>query len=803
MFPSRENCSSGVVHLILALGVLLLATAHVAAQERYSLVSISMSSDDDLDRIARLGIAVDEADVTRKGTIQLYVSGRERDLLDEHAVPYVTLIEDWNQYYQRRQASEPAPLPQAPSHTSVQGFHYGSMGGYLTYEEVLADLDSMRARYPSLITAREAIGYSHEGRALWAAKISARADLEEDEPRAFYNALTHAREGGGMMTLLYTMWYLLEHYGDDPEVTGILDSRELYFLPVVNPDGYVYNQTTWPSGGGMWRKNRLNNGDGSYGVDLNRNYGYGWGYDDLGSSPTPSSDLYRGPSAFSEPEIWAIRDYCTLKNFTVALNYHTYSNLLIYPWGFSDTDSPDSTKFRQLAEMLTAVNRYSYGTPGQTVGYITNGGADDWMYGDTLLKPKVFSMTPELGSPVDGFWPPQSRILPIALENLQANLTLARAAGPYIGVSTSELDTSGGNHVLRLRFEDRGVMRPPDELQLRLWSPELEFVDSVISSVAWNTPQPLTVAVIPGPNVWPGQPVTIIAAMTYEGGTTLDTLRERLGPATVLYADDAESTRANWVAQSNVPGTVWDTTSASSHSGTRSFSESPEGFYADNMTSTFTLGRTLPLTGSAAELRFWLRWSIETNYDYLTAEISTDGGSQWLALSGKYTAQGSGVGVQTRYAPGYDGVKHTWVEERMELPIQALLKDVTFRFRFTSDGYTTLEGSFVDDLRLLLYPMSPDDVPDLSQPIAYALEQSYPNPFNPSTEIGVRMAAAGRMKLSVYDLLGREVRTLVDGWMDAGRHTVRFDAEGLASGVYVYRLQAGSFVAARTMLLLR
>jgi murein tripeptide amidase MpaA len=97
---------------------------------------------------------------------------------------------------------------------------------------------------------------------------------------------------------MYYMWYLLENYGTDPEATYLVDNREMYFVPCFNPDGYEYNRQTDPNGGGMWRKNRRNNG-GSYGVDLNRNFGYMWGYDDLGSSPIPSSETYRGPSAFS------------------------------------------------------------------------------------------------------------------------------------------------------------------------------------------------------------------------------------------------------------------------------------------------------------------------------------------------------------------------------------------------------------------------------------------------------------------------------------------------------------------------
>jgi len=105
------------------------------------------------------------------------------------------------------------------------------------------------------------------------------------------------------------MWYLLENYSSDPSIKNIVDNTEMYFIPVVNPDGYIYNQTTNPNGGGLWRKNRRNNGDNTYGVDLNRNYSYNWGYDNTGSSGNTNSDTYRGPSPFSEPESRIMRDF--------------------------------------------------------------------------------------------------------------------------------------------------------------------------------------------------------------------------------------------------------------------------------------------------------------------------------------------------------------------------------------------------------------------------------------------------------------------------------------------------------------
>ena len=115
-------------------------------------------------------------------------------------------------------------------------------------------------------------------------------------------------------------------------LTRLVDEREIFILPVVNPDGYVYNEMIAPDGGGMWRKNRNPEFAPDYGVDLNRNYGYMWGYNDFGSSPDPSDATYRGTAPFSEPETANIRAFVNSHEFVFAVNYHSHSDLIL--WSF-------------------------------------------------------------------------------------------------------------------------------------------------------------------------------------------------------------------------------------------------------------------------------------------------------------------------------------------------------------------------------------------------------------------------------------------------------------------------------------
>jgi len=165
----------------------------------------------------------------------------------------------------------------------------------------MAELDEMTNLYPNLISAKYTIGNTQtiEGRDVYAIKISDNPGINEDEPEVLYTALIHAREPAAMQQLIWYMWYLLENYGTNDEITYLVDNLEMYFVPVVNPDGYEYNHSTDPNGGGMWRKNKRDNNGGGFseyndGVDLNRNFGYNWGYDDSGSSPDPTSQTYRG-----------------------------------------------------------------------------------------------------------------------------------------------------------------------------------------------------------------------------------------------------------------------------------------------------------------------------------------------------------------------------------------------------------------------------------------------------------------------------------------------------------------------------
>jgi murein tripeptide amidase MpaA len=302
------------------------------------------------------------------------------------------------------------------------------MGGYRTLAEIELALDTLHNLNPSITTAKFSIGQTIEGREMWAIKISDNPEIDEDEPEALFDAATHAREVITPLVLIETMRTLIIGYGIDTMLTRLVDTREMFFIPCVNPDGYYYNEFTNPGGGGMWRKNRRNNGDGTYGVDLNRNFTYMWGYDNEGSSPIPGDATYRGASAGSEPEIQNYMNFVESREFITNITFHSYSNLILWPYGYEyNVYSPDEPLFATLGDNISAFNNY---TPTIAWGlYPTNGSTDDWNYGEQTTKDKIFSFTIEVGSSSDNFWPPTYRIPELVGENIPAVLFLIDIAG--------------------------------------------------------------------------------------------------------------------------------------------------------------------------------------------------------------------------------------------------------------------------------------------------------------------------------------------------------------------------------------
>lgn len=381
-----------------------------------------------LDLVASLAeVIVEEEDLARLATSGLTHRVVQRDL----ASFYATRLQDGGQ----------GPAAGTYGGWLSPPFGSGGMGGYYTLAQINSVLDQMRAAYPNLVSAKQSLGTTIQGRDIYWVRISDNPDVDESEPEVRFDSLHHAREPQGMQCNLWFMLYLLETYGTDPLATYLVDHREIYFIPCVNPDGYEYNRQIAPGGGGLWRKNRRNNGGGSFGVDLNRNYPYEWGHDNSGSSGNPDSEVYRGTSAASEPEVDAMVDFISAHDFTTALSIHTYSNLWLAPWGFQSQYPGNWNDYDEVGTLATEVNGYPHG-PASLILYEANGVTFDY---DHAVH-GTLAWTPEIGSSSDGFWPSSSRIVPLAEDNLLAFQRTALAGGAWVrGKSISVLDAGDGD----------------------------------------------------------------------------------------------------------------------------------------------------------------------------------------------------------------------------------------------------------------------------------------------------------------------------------------------------------------------
>jgi hypothetical protein len=726
----------------------------------------------------------------------LLLDSRECEILRSSGVPFAVIVPDWRTHYRDALTTDSRTVATlSPGLTVPTRFQPGSLGGHFTLQELAGTLDSMRALYPGLITRRDSIGRSFENRPIWMVKVSQNPEVDEQEPRALYTAAHHAREPMSVTQMVYFLWYLLEHYGENPDVTDLLNTRELFFVPMLNPDGYAYNEMTDPRGGGNWRKNRRDNGDGTFGVDLNRNYGYMWGWNDLGSSGSTTSNVYRGPAPFSELETRAIRDLCVRERFSVAWNAHSYGNILLYPWGYFPAESPDSLAFRRFAEQATAMNYHEYGSGGIAL-YVTNGDAADWMYGDTLLKPKVLTFTPEIGSPDDGFWPLPSRIVPLAAEQVLPSLCAGKAAGQYLTVASAEVRQEGEADTMfvALTFRNAGALLSSPTMVLTVRSPDVSLPASSSYALAWDSPNKFVIRCHRRPGTPPGTLARLYLDMSYAGGKSLDSVVFRIGRPVTVFADDAEEGTDLWVADALGGSVLWDTTGRAAGSGRYAFTDSPGGLYQANVSNRLTLHTPIIIHGSVAELRFLARWDIEGGYDLARVEVSVDTGRSWVPVSGRYSRPASGWqgSVQTPGDIGYDRTRVDWVEEVCDLT-PFLDNAILLRFRLDSDPYDERDGIYVDNIRVLVYGARETEVKPVPPVLPFALRllSSYPNPFNGRTTAVVRASAPGWAALRVFDLLGREVATLHEGVLPAGDHQFPWDTEGLASGTYILRLVAG------------
>jgi carboxypeptidase T len=770
--------------------LLMFMAVHSHAQDNvsptYKKARIHYTSKNDIIKLQNNNIGIDHGIQSSKKYVESVFSTNEIAQAKKLGYTVTILIEDMEQHIQERNRTSqkvnfknPTPCDDVTiDYTTPTNFNLGTMGGYLTYTEVLQELDDMRSAYPNLITAKSAISTftTENGNTLQWVKISDNPDTDEAEPEVLYNSLHHAREPASMQQLIFYMWYLLENYATNTEVKAIVDATELYFIPVVNPDGYLHNESTNSNGGGFWRKNRRNNGNGTFGVDNNRNYNYhingnaansSWG--GAGSSSTTSSQIYHGTSAFSEIENQAIKWFVEQHDFKIALNNHAFGELIYFPFGYADVATPDEDVYYAITTAFASQNEYN-----PIRGNPFSGDSDDYMYGTVGTHNKIFAMTPEIGK---SFWPAQSEIIPICKGMMYTNLMAAHTANNYaLLFDTQEEYLTSITGSISYNLQRLGLSGSTNfTVSVLPISANITSVGNQNQHTGLNLLEERsgTISYQLEPTISIGE--TIEYKLVIDNGiyTTEKMVSKVMGPVSVAINDTANDLN-NWTSS------IWNTTATEFVSPSSAITDSPSGNYSNNQNTTIEITNEIDLTTAGiASVEFYAKWDIEAGFDYVQFEVSSNDGATWQSQCGQYTQAGNALqGINGQ--PMYDGVQNEWVLEQVDLS-DYLGETIKVRFQLISDSGTPRDGFYFDDFKI-----STIDQSALSTSSFDKIEAKiYPNPV--TKNITIVLPTADDTSIKVYAINGQLVKQ-----MNTSLLSTTIDLKNLSLGVYILKIQTSS-----------
>jgi len=670
---------------------------YLTAQEAppiYAKIVVQLADELSMEQLISSGVDLDHFH-PELGENELVLMQSELPLLQASGLSYTIVSNDWAADIEARNAKDMATYQVNPLEKTTQGFELGSMGGFYTLAEIVQQLDEMTSLYPNLITSKFSIGTTFEGRDIWAVKISDNPGIDESstEAQVYFDALHHAREPASGSTVINFMFHMLENYGTDPQITYLINNREIHIVPCVNPDGYEYNRLTNPSGGGLWRKNRRDNpGTTCEGVDLNRNYDTDW----FGTTNNPCSNSYRGASVFSEPESQAIRDFVASIQPPIAYTTHTSGGYWLGP-DFSD-GQPLFAIHAEINNDCLDENEYIYGDADLILGYAA-GTTQNWM----LETFGTLSWTPEIGT--TGFWPSISEIIPLVNHQIKAYeyaVWVAGAVMDFQGFSVLNSDglTTNQNLELSIGVKNKGFSRTATNVQVSVL-PDNAGIGSVLGTQSYGNiasraeatnGTPFEFALTPG--ISAGTEVKFYVEVSQDGVVAdRDSFYLTVGERSVLFSDGAESGTSNWFNIGS--GSIWQSSSEDAYQGSNCFVDSELGHTATNTGRGFSMNNSVSLVGASnPRLEFAAKWGLHTTTDYVRLQISTDGGSSWsnIGSSAMGTINGDPAFVENE----------RWTYQSVDLSAY-IGQSVRFRFASFSNGSLPSDGFYFDEFRIVDY----------------------------------------------------------------------------------------------------
>lgn len=609
-----------------------------------------------------------------------------------------------------------------------------NLGGYYRYDQMVTAIENLYNTYsPSGLVDTFHLGLSIENRIIYAIKISDNAATDETgEPEVFFQGVQHAREAIGGSSMIFLMQYLCEQYSANTRIRDLVNNREIYIIVCMNPDGWDYNRSTNPNGGGSWRKNRRVIG-ANVGVDLNRNWSVDWGncvvIPSSCASNNSSDDTYYGTGAFSEPETQAVRNFIRSKHIVVANDQHSVGPYYSLPFGRPTLHTGADTLTIMQQQWYTAIpalmgkyNGMRAGNSFQALGYEVAGGVKDWMLkGDIGVgikggeKYNILGMTGEggYGTGSSTFWPASTSIITLCKGMTYQNLQMIYSAGSYVDIQDmSDIAVTATSGNFSFKIKRLGVENQPVTISLipltnvsSVGAPVIvstltNYYDTYTGNISYTLPLGIT----------NGQRLRFAWRVETAGYSYSDTITKLYNPTQLFYDNmEGATVGTNWIVSAG-----WNYVADSGYVASKALTESPGTSYPANVTTA----RTARYNGSfnlslatAAYLTFQKRHRAENFHDKLQVQVSTSatpGTGPWVAIQGKTTVRepGTNEGSTINGQHSLTGIEPDWVKEVFDLTSYLGFASVQFRFAFTSDAGSTFyaaqdEGFYIDELKVV------------------------------------------------------------------------------------------------------
>ncbi len=705
-----------------------------------------------------------------------------------------------------------------------EALRLGEKAVWHNHAQIVEILDQVVIDHPTM-ARRVSWGTSVQGRDLAGLVLSTDVNNESAEAEIKLTSTMHGDEPPGTEMYLFLIDHLTDNYGTDPDCTYIMDNFEIHFLPMHNPDG-----------------NTAGNRSNANGVDLNRNF------------PLPD-----GTHAYQEIESIGYMDYSNNQHFVISGNGHSGALVVNYPWDYTYTLAPDDAAIQLMSLEYSTYNSpmyngsFSQGITNGAAWYVITGSVQDWTYDQTDcidVTLELYDIKWPNASVLDGLWDENRESLIHFIKSAQYGVngvvTGAETGMPLDATITvvgnakqTHTDPDFGDYYKLLEtgtyditFESDGYIPHTEYGVSTTWGTptvldvqmNLLAYGSIVGNITETGGMPINATV----DIYTYPANSLVASVqsdafnsgyysadylvygdyrvvasaqghldaeqivTLDGDELSVDLTLGISMQVTLFDDDFESGTGQWTGD-------WDVV-ADAYEGAYSMTDSPSGAYESNALSICTMASPVDMTDLlSGTLSFWAKWNLERNWDGVRFQVSTDDGTSWISLASPYTDAGSGQGAQIDDEPYYEDNQPGWVNVELDLAPYVSLSSVQFRFILESDSSVERDGFYFDNFVIEGISESSGGPSGVDTPALTALRGCYPNPFNPSTTLKFAIADAGNVRLSVYDISGKLVSTLVDGMQTAGDHEVQWNGknsngDSVASGVYFAKFSSGDVV---------